>query len=316
MDKPVLWMVIPCYNEEEVLPETARRLKTELAGLVEKELISPDSRIAFIDDGSRDATWSLVRELYENDFVFSGIKLSRNRGHQNAVLAGLMTARNYCDAAISMDADLQDDVKAISKMVEKYLAGADIVYGVRSDRSTDTAFKRGTAHAFYKTMSRMGVETIPDHADFRLMSKRVLDALSEYQEVNLFLRGIVPTLGFTCDKVEYERAERFAGTSKYPLKKMLALAADGITSFSIKPLQVPVFFGILAILASLATFIVCLCLHPAPGWLWVSAAVWLLGGMQLIAIGVVGEYMGKTYMETKRRPRYILESVLVRERGQ
>lgn len=316
MDKPVLWMVIPCYNEEEVLPETARRLKAELAGLVAKELISPDSRIAFVDDGSRDATWALIRELYENDFVFAGVKLSRNRGHQNAVLAGLMTARGYCDAAVSMDADLQDDVEAIPKMVEKYLAGADIVYGVRSDRATDTAFKRGTAHAFYKTMSRMGVETIPDHADFRLMSKRALDALSEYQEVNLFLRGIVPTLGFACDTVEYERAERFAGTSKYPLKKMLALAADGITSFSIKPLQVPVFCGVFALLAALATFIVCLCLNPAPGWLWVSAAVWLLGGMQLIAIGVVGEYMGKTYMETKRRPRYILDTVLVRERGQ
>lgn len=314
MNRPILWMVIPCYNEEEVLPETARRLKAALAALVEGERISPDSRIAFVDDGSRDGTWDLIRRLYENDFVYAGIKLSRNRGHQNAVLAGLMTARAYCDAAVSMDADLQDDVDAVAQMVEKYLAGADIVYGVRRDRSSDAAFKRSTAHAFYKTMSRLGVETIPDHADFRLMSKRALDALSEYGEVNLFLRGIVPTLGFRCDTVEYVRAERFAGTSKYPLKKMLALAADGITSFSIKPLLAPVFCGALALLAALAIFIVCLCLRPAPGWLWVSAAVWLLGGAQLLAIGVVGEYLGKTYLETKRRPRYFLDTVLVRER--
>lgn len=316
MEKPVLWMVIPCYNEEEVLPETAKRLKNVLADLVVKEKIAPDSRIAFVDDGSRDTTWSMIKELYETDFVYAGVKLSRNRGHQNAVLAGLMTARLHCDAAISMDADLQDDVNAVEAMVDKYLAGADIVYGVRSARTTDTAFKRGTAHAFYRVMSRMGVETIPDHADFRLMDKRALDALSEYGEVNLFLRGIVPTLGYKCDTVMYERAERFAGKSKYPLKKMLALAADGITSFSIKPLLFPVALGCISVLTALVMFIVCLCLHPAPGWLWVSCAVWLLGGALLISVGVVGEYVGKTYMETKHRPRYFLDTVLVRERGE
>ena len=313
MEKPVLWMVVPCYNEEEVLPETAKRLKAELAGLVERELISPESRISFVDDGSRDNTWGIIKELYETDFVFAGIKLSRNRGHQNAVLAGLMTAKEHCDAAISMDADLQDDVNAISQMVDKYITGADIVYGVRSDRKSDTAFKRGTARAFYGTMSRMGVETIPDHADFRLMSKRALEALSQYGEVNLFLRGIVPTLGYKCDTVTYERAERFAGTSKYPLKKMLALAADGITSFSIKPLLLPAYLGGAALLIALAVFIVCLCISPAPGWLWVSCAVWLLGGAQLVAIGVAGEYIGKTYMETKNRPRYLIDTVLIRD---
>jgi glycosyltransferase involved in cell wall biosynthesis len=312
MEKPVLWMVIPCYNEEEVLPETSKRLKDILAGMVAENKISPDSRIAFVDDGSKDRTWELIEDLYETDFVYCGVKLSRNRGHQNALLAGLMTAKDCCDIAISMDADLQDDVNAIPKMVDEYLGGADIVYGVRCDRSTDTAFKRGSAHAFYRTMQRLGVETIPDHADFRLMDARALEALSEYGEVNLFLRGIVPTLGFKCAKVEYQRGERFAGESKYPLKKMLALAADGITSFSIKPIRFSLALGAAAMLAGFVMFIVCLCTLPAPAALWISAAVWFVGGMQLAMLGVVGEYVGKAYMETKRRPRYILDKVLVR----
>ena len=316
MEKPILWMVIPCYNEEEVLPETARRLKDVLAGLVTGDRISPESRVVFVDDGSKDRTWELVEGLFNTDFVFGGVKLSRNRGHQNALLAGLMTAREHCDIAISMDADLQDDVNAIPKMVEEYLNGADIVYGVRCDRSSDTAFKRGTAHAFYNTMTRLGVETIPDHADFRLMDRRALEALAQYGEVNLFLRGIVPTLGFKCAKVEYQRGERFAGTSKYPLKKMLALAADGITSFSIKPIRMSLVLGAAAMLAGFVMFIICLCALPAPQALWISAAVWFVGGMQLSMLGVVGEYVGKAYMETKRRPRYIIDKTLVRRDGQ
>ena len=313
MSKPVIWMVIPCYNEEEALPETARRLKDVLAEMVAADKISPDSRIAFVDDGSRDGTWELIEKLYAADFVYAGVKLSRNRGHQNALLAGLMTVKEHCDTAISMDADLQDDVNAIPKMVDEYINGADIVYGVRSSRSTDTAFKRGSAHAFYNTMRRMGVETIPDHADFRLMDKRALEALDEYKEVNLFLRGIVPTLGYKCAVVEYERGERIAGESKYPLKKMLGLAADGITSFSIKPIRLALLLGALAVLTGFVMFIVCLCTLPAPDWLWISAAVWFVGGLQLGMTGVVGEYVGKTYMESKHRPRYLLDKVLIRE---
>lgn len=312
MEKPIIWMVIPCYNEQEVLPETASRLKAVFAGLVAENKISPDSKIAFVDDGSKDRTWQIIEDYYENDFVYAGIKLSRNRGHQNAVLAGLMTAKNHCDAAISMDADLQDDVEAIPKMIEKYLSGADIVYGVRSDRSSDTAFKRGTAQGFYSAMGAMGVETIPNHADFRLMDKRALEALAEYGEVNLFLRGIVPTLGFNTDTVMYERSQRFAGESKYPLKKMLALAVDGISSFSIKPLRLSLFLGGFAMLAALGFFVASLCVQPAEGWLWVSAAVWFIGALQLFMLGIIGEYIGKNYLESKHRPRYFLEKVLFR----
>ena len=313
-----LWLVVPCYNEEAVLPETAKRLGVILDTLSEQGRITPESRVLFVNDGSKDRTWALIRELHESDSRFAGLCLSRNRGHQNALLAGLMLAKDHADAAISLDADLQDDVDAIFRFCEKYESGCDVVYGVRSARDTDTGFKRNTAHWFYKVMELLGVEIVYDHADYRLMSRRALEALGEYPERNLFLRGIAPTLGFKTDTVEYERHERFAGESKYPLRKMLALAEDGITSFSVKPLHLSLIFGVSACGVGFVILIYALirwiCGATVSGWTSLLFSIWILGGLQLLMLGVVGEYVGKTYLETKRRPRYLISEVLLDDR--
>ena len=309
-----LFLVVPCYNEEEVLSETSRRLLEKMEGLIAAKKVDATSRICFVDDGSKDKTWSMIEELHQQNPLFTGVKLSRNRGHQNALLGGMMTVREDCDALISLDADLQDDPNAIDEMVDYWLDGADVVYGVRSARDTDTFFKRVTAEGFYKVMDWMGAKVVFNHADYRLLSRRALDALSEYKEVNLFLRGMVPTLGFRTEIVTYARNERFAGESKYPLKKMLALAWNGITGFSTRPLAwiLSGGFGVCAIsaLLLLISLIRALMGHPTSA-VWVSTFVLcLLGGIQLIAIGVVGEYVGKTYAESKERPRYIIEQYL------
>ncbi len=312
--KQILYLVIPCYNEQEVLHETARRLREKMESLMEREMISRESRIMFVNDGSRDRTWEIIRELHESDPIYQGVKLSRNRGHQNALLGGLMTAKEYADMVISMDADLQDDIDVVDRFVEKYYEGCEIVYGVRSARKTDTFFKRFTAEGFYKLINFMGGEVVFNHADYRLMSRRALDELAKYKEVNLFLRGIVPMIGFQTGIVTYERHERFAGESKYPLKKMLALAVDGITSLSIKPIRAIVLLGMLIFLCSIAMLVYSLVQHflgnTSIGWTSLIVSIWAIGGLQLLAIGVIGEYIGKIYLETKARPKYIIEEVL------
>ncbi len=312
--KQILYLVIPCYNEQEVLHETAGRLREKMESLMEREMISRESRIMFVNDGSRDRTWEIIRELHESDPIYQGVKLSRNRGHQNALLGGLMTAKEYADMVISMDADLQDDIDVVDQFVEKYYEGCEIVYGVRSARKTDTFFKRFTAEGFYKLINFMGGEVVFNHADYRLMSRRALDELAKYKEVNLFLRGIVPMIGFQTGIVTYERHERFAGESKYPLKKMLALAVDGITSLSIKPIRAIVLLGMLIFLCSIAMLIYSLVQHflgnTSIGWTSLIVSIWAIGGLQLLAIGVIGEYIGKIYLETKERPKYIIEEVL------
>ena len=299
----ILYLVVPCYNEQEVLPETSKRLKEKMESLMERNLISRDSRIMFVNDGSKDHTWSMIEDLHEQDPIFAGVKLSRNRGHQNALLGGLMTAKEYADMTISLDADLQDDIDVIDQMVEKYYDGCEIVYGVRSARTTDTFFKRFTAESFYHMISMMGGEIVFNHADYRLMSKRALEEMAKYKEVNLFLRGIVPMIGFKTDVVTYERHERMAGESKYPLKKMLALAIDGITSLSTKPIRFIVFLLIYSLVQHFLG-------HTSIGWTSLIVSIWAIGGLQLLAIGVIGEYIGKIYLETKARPRYIIEKVL------
>ena len=304
----VLYMVIPCYKEEAVLPETARRLRAKMTALIEEGKIAGNSRVLFVNDGSSDRTWALIEELHGQDPLFSGVNLSRNRGHQNAVLAGLMTAVQYADMMISMDADLQDDVDAIDKMVDAYHAGNDVVYGVRARRDTDTFFKRFTAESFYRLLKMMGVEIVFNHADFRLMSRRAVEGLAQFKEVNLFLRGIVPQIGFPWTTDSYDRAERFAGESKNPLKKMMALAFDGVTSVSVKPLRLIVGCGVVALAAALVLLIWALC--AGSGSLAGVGSLWLLGGVQLTALGVVGEYVGKVYGETKARPRFIIERVI------
>ena len=312
-----IWLVIPCYNEKEVLPETSKRLKSIMEDLIQKQKITAESRVAFVNDGSKDTTWNIISQLHEEDPLFVGINLAHNRGHQNALFAGLMTAKEYADAAISLDADLQDDVAAIEKFIDKFMEGKDIVYGVRSTRATDTKFKRGTAHAFYKLMNAMGADTLEDHADYRLMSKRALEALSEYEEVNLFLRGIVPMIGFETDVVYYERHERFAGESTDPLKKMLAFAREGITSFSIKPIRMITALGCVlfsvSILLLIYFFVTWLIGHTVAGWTTIVISLWGIGGLQLLALGVIGEYVGKTYLEVKHRPRYHIEQVLYKK---
>lgn len=307
----ILYTVIPCYNEEEVLAETVRILSEKYFSLIKRGLISEESRILFVDDGSTDRTWDLIHSYHEKKPFFSGIKLSRNRGHQNALLAGLMTAKDYCDAAISLDADLQDDVNAIDRMIEQYETGSDIVYGVRSKRETDTFAKRFTAEGYYKVMKLFGADILYNHADFRLMSRRALEALESFEEVNLFLRGMVPLVGFPSSAVYYERHERLAGESKYTLRKMLDLAWNGITSFSTRPIELILGGGILlsgcAVLAMLILLILSLTGVLAGSLGWILASVFLCCGMQLTAIGVVGEYVGKTYWEAKHRPNYIIE---------
>ena len=310
----ILYIVVPCYNEEEVLPETSRRLKAKLEQLMAAGRISPKSRVLFVNDGSRDRTWALIAQLHENDPIFCGVDLSRNRGHQNALLAGLMTAKDRCDMAISMDADLQDDVDAVDAMVDKYLEGVDIVYGVRSSRKKDSFFKRTTAEGFYRLMNALGAETVFNHADYRLMSRRALDGLAQFREVNLFLRGIVPMIGYRTDTVEYERGERFAGESKYPLKKMLAFALEGITSLSVKPLRMITALGFLIFLVSLGMIAYNIVRwiggNTITGWASLACSIWLIGGLILLALGVIGEYMGKLYLESKHRPRFLIRQVL------
>ncbi|HIZ56637.1 MAG TPA: glycosyltransferase family 2 protein [Firmicutes bacterium] len=310
----VLYIVVPCYNEQEVLPETTKRLLEKLNTLIAKEKISADSRILYVDDGSKDKTWELIAKAHAEDVHVAGLKLSRNRGHQNALLAGLMTAKSLCDICISMDADLQDDIEAIDAMLEKHRQGCDIVYGVRSSRKKDTFFKRNSALAFYRFMKALGVEMVDNHAEYRLMSRRALEGLASFPEVNLFLRGIVPLIGFPSGTVEYERGERFAGETKYPLKKMLGFAFDGITSFSVKPIRFVFSMGILLFLVSIAVLIYSLVVkllgHTVTGWTTVMISIWMIGGIQLLCLGVIGEYIGKIYQEVKHRPAYIIEAFL------
>ena len=311
---PVVYLVIPCYNEEAVLPETNHRLTEKMRTMMQAGLADEKSRILYVDDGSRDKTWQLIEEYHRADPLVRGVKLAHNRGHQNALLAGLTTASADCDCAISLDADLQDDVDAIDQFVQKFMEGCDVVYGVRNKRDTDTFFKRTTAEGFYKFMKFLGVDIVFNHADYRLMSRRALEGLLEYREVNLFLRGIVPLIGYRSDVVTYERHERFAGESKYPLKKMLAFATDGITSFSIKPIRLITSCGILIFGVSILMLIYFLAVHfmgrTVAGWTSMIVSVWAIGGLQLLAIGIVGEYIGKIYLETKARPKYIIETVL------
>lgn len=310
----ILYLVIPCYNEEEVLHETAKQLLEKMNSMFERNMISRESRIMFVNDGSKDRTWEIIEELHASNPIYSGVKLSRNKGHQNALLAGLMTAREKADMTISLDADLQDDVNVIDQMVEKYYEGNDVVYGVRSARKTDTFFKKFTAQGFYKLMQAMGVDIVYNHADYRLMSRRALEGLSQFKEVNLFLRGIVPLIGYRSDVVTYERHERFAGESKYPLKKMLSFATDGITSFSIKPIRLITTCGFLIFMISLLMLAYFLVVHfmgrTVAGWTSTIVSIWAIGGLQLLAIGIVGEYIGKIYLETKERPKYLIEKVL------
>ncbi len=312
----ILYIAVPCYNEEDVLPETSARLKAKVEGLIENNIVSNKSRILFIDDGSKDKTWQLITQLCESNDIFSGIKLAHNRGHQNALLAGLMTAKEYADIVISMDADLQDDINVVDKFIEEYNNGSDIVYGVRSSRKKDTAFKRSTALAYYKILQKMGVDIVYNHADYRLMSKRALNALEQFKEVNLFLRGIVPLIGYKTSVVEYERSERFAGESKYPLKKMLAFAIDGITSFSVKPIRMITALGFILFAISLITLIYSIIVkiigHADSGWASIICSIWMIGGIQLLSLGVIGEYIGKIYNETKSRPRFIIEEFINR----
>ncbi len=309
-----LMVVIPCYNEEDVLPETSKRLIEKMQSLMQKGFIKEDSHVLLVDDGSKDNTWQMIEALHKENPLFEGVKLSRNRGHQNALLAGLMTAKNRCDVSISMDADLQDDMDAMDRFLEKYQEGCDIVYGVRSSRKKDTMFKRQTALLFYRLMKGLGVDITYNHADYRLMSNRALCALSEFREVNLFLRGMAPLVGFQSDVVTYERNERFAGESKYPFKKMLAFAIDGITSFSIKPLQLITFAGVTIFLVSLLmlayTLIGWILGHTVVGWTSTVASIWMIGGIQLLSLGIIGEYIGKMYSETKHRPRFIIDRYL------
>lgn len=315
LDPKILYMVVPCYNEEEVLHETAAQLRKKYASLIERKLISPKSRIVFVNDGSKDKTWQIISELYAAEpMFFSGINLAHNSGHQNAVLAGLMTVKDICDMAITMDADLQDDINTIDAMVEKYYEGNQVVYGVRSARKTDTFFKRFTAEAFYKFMKAMGADVVYNHADFRLMSSRVLQELSNYKEVNLFLRGLVPLIGFQSANVYYERHERFAGESKYPLKKMISFAMNGITSFSTKPLKLitnlGIFMFIVSLIAFLWAFISKLTGITEVGWSSTVCSIWMIGGLQLLCLGIIGEYVGKIYAEVKQRPRFIVADFL------
>jgi polyisoprenyl-phosphate glycosyltransferase len=313
--KPILAIIIPCYNEQEVLPETAKRLTGKLQQLISEQIIDEKSTLLFVDDGSNDNTWSLIEKFHvEKQFVFSGIKLSGNRGHQNALLCGLLTVKDHVDVTISIDADLQDDIDVIGKMVEKYRVGFEIVYGVRSNRKKDSFFKRSTAHGFYRFMRFLGVDIVYDHADFRLMGKNALEALTEYGEVNLFLRGIIPMLGFKTGIEYYTRSERMAGTSKYPLKKMFKFALEGITSFSVKPLRLITLLGVLILAVSIAMivyfFIRYFSGHTISGWASIACSLWGIGGLILFSIGIVGEYIGKIYLEAKHRPRYHIEKFL------
>lgn len=310
----ILYVVIPCYNEQEVLHETAKRLREKFHVLIAAKKISTQSRIVFVNDGSKDSTWEIIRELHADDKIFSGINLSRNRGHQNALLAGLLTVKNLADMVISMDADLQDDINAVDEMIARFKDGFDIVYGVRSSRATDTFFKRFTAESFYKLMKFLGADTVYNHADYRLMSRKALDGLEKFGEVNLFLRGLVPMIGYPSTKVFYERAERFAGESKYPLKKMLFFAFQGITSLTVEPIRLITTVGVA--MSSISLLVILWTLYEyffgdtVRGWTSMLASIWFIGGLILLSIGIVGEYVGKIYLETKKRPRFIVSEFL------
>lgn len=314
MKTPILYIVIPCYNEEEALPITAARLVELTDDMMERSIIDRESRIVLVDDGSKDKTWEVIASLHKQDSRFEGVKLAHNAGHMNALWAGMTLSADRCDCVITIDADLQDDVNAMYGFLEAYQNGADVVSGVRSSRKTDTAFKRNTAQMFYKLMGKLGVEMVYNHADYRLLSQRALQALLSFGEVNMFLRGMVPMLGFKTEKVYYERSERVAGESKYPLKKMIAFALEGITSLSNKPIRYILMLGVLCALLGVAMGIYVIVSlvkgHTVAGWASIMMSLWLLGGLQLMALGVVGEYVGKIYMETKRRPKFILEEHL------
>ena len=313
----ILYLVVPCYNEEEVLPETNKRLLKKYDSLIKSGLISSKSKIMYVNDGSSDKTWNLIEKYHNKSKYVTGICLSRNRGHQNALLAGLMTAKEYADIIISMDADLQDDINAIDEMIKKYYQGNDIVYGVRNNRKKDNFMKRFTAHCFYKFMKLMGCDTIYNHADYRLTTKRVLNHLEDFKEVNLFLRGMFPLIGFNSDIVYYERDKRFAGKSKYPLRKMISFAWDGITSFSTKPIRFLLILGFIIFIISLGVTIYCFIRkimgNTVTGWTFLACSIWLIGGIQMISLGIIGEYIGKTYSETKRRKRFIISRNLEEE---
>lgn len=312
-----LYLVIPCYNEQEVLPETAARLTEKLTAMIQYGKISPESRMVFVDDGSKDRTWTLIEELHRSNSLVDGIKMSRNRGHQNALYGGLMTVKDSCDFAISMDADLQDNIDVLDQFVDRYYEGYEIVYGVRSSRKKDSFFKRFTAQSFYKMMRMFGVELVYNHADYRLMSRRAIEELEKFKEVNLFLRGVVPLIGLKSCTVEYERQKRFAGESKYPLAKMLAFATDGVTSFSIKPIRLITSLGLLIFVVSIIMLIYFLIVYffgqTVSGWASTVISIWAIGGLQMMALGVIGEYIGKIYMESKGRPKFIVEQHLHRE---
>lgn len=312
-----LYVVIPCYNEEEMLDETTKQLKVKMEKLIKDGVISKQSRVMYVNDGSKDTTWELIKKINKKEKLFTGITLSRNRGHQNALLGGLMTAKEHADIIISMDADLQDDINAIDEMIKKYYDGNEVVYGVRSARKKDTLFKRVTAEGFYKFMQKMGVDIVFNHADYRLTSKRVLEEFSNFGEVNLFLRGMFPLIGFKSDVVYYERNERIAGESKYPLKKMLNFAWDGITSFSVKPIRLVLNVGIVIFALSVVMIIYSIIRkilgETVSGWTFIVCSIWFVAGIQMLSIGIVGEYIGKIYSETKKRPRYIIEENLLDE---
>ncbi len=309
-----LTIVVPCYNEEAVLHETVKRLSDKLGRLIAEGRCGEQSRILFVDDGSRDRTWELITQYHAQYPAVCGLKLAHNRGHQNALLAGLMTAREWSDCTVSMDADLQDDIEVLDQFLDEYNNGADVVYGVRKKRDKDTFFKRSTAQGFYKLMKLLGVEVVYNHADYRLLSRRALDALSEYKEVNVFLRGIIPHIGFRSAIVYYDRGDRFAGESKYPLKKMLSFALDGITSFSVKPLKIisnlGIIISILSVLGLIYALVAKLTGVAVAGWTAIIGSIWLLGGIQLLCLGIIGEYIGKIYSESKHRPRFQIEELL------
>lgn len=313
MDKSVnLYVVVPCYNEEAVLGETSKRMLELFDKMKSDRLIDDKSRIVFVDDGSKDKTWSIIDTLAKEHVEIAGVKLARNAGHQNALLGGLMTVKNDCDCAVSIDADLQDDINVIPEMVKNYIDGYDVVYGVRNKRDTDTVFKRTTAVGFYKLMQIMGVNIVFNHADYRLMSRRALDALADFPERNLFLRGMVPLVGYRSTSVYYDRNERFAGESKYPLKKMLSFAFDGITSFSISPIRIISTFGaavcVISVIMAVYALVEKLLGNTDSGWASLMISIWFIGGVQLLSVGLIGEYIGKLYKEVKRRPRYIIEA--------
>ena len=315
----IIYLVLPCYNEEQVIEDSAKKLKVLMDDLKEKGRISTESRVLFVDDGSTDSTWKLLQDICHDQSLFGAIKLAHNRGHQNALLAGMMTVKDSCDAVITLDADLQHDISAIPKFIELYEQGNEVVYGIRQSRNGESGFKRFTGDAFYGLMEMLGTRVIKNHADYRLLGSKALQALLKYEESNLFLRGIIPSIGFQSTTLEYEEKPRLAGESKYSLRKMIQLAMAGITSFSVRPLQLITFCGGVFFLFSIVMLIYAICVYAqngsVPGWTSIVAPIWLLGGIQLLALGVVGEYIGKIYLETKHRPRYEIEAMIINQNG-